>query len=83
MPEEKSNKEFEKSFETEVLTHLTQLATKMNMLVSDDGETGAVPRLQNDVKAVEKKIWYFSGAALGIGGLIHYAVDTYKTLKGH
>lgn len=72
-----------KEFETEVLTHLTQLRTKMNMLVSDDGETGAVPRLQEDVRTVEKKIWYFSGAALGVGGLIHYIVDAYQTLRGH
>jgi hypothetical protein len=77
MEETHSNNEFE----TQVLTHLAKLGTKMDLLVSDDGETGAVPRLQKDMKAVEKKIWYFSGAALGIGGFIHFIFDAFHSFK--
>lgn len=74
---------FETKFETQVLTHLTQLGTKMDLLISDDSESGMVPRLQADVKAIEKKIWWFSGAALGIGGLVHYVIDGFRAFKGH
>jgi hypothetical protein len=77
-------------FETAVIGHLTELkedvskiGTKMEMIISDDGETGSVPRLQRDVKAIEKKMYLFSGAALGIGGLIHYIIDTVRAVKGH
>lgn len=77
-------------FETQVLDHLNKLSTgmthvttKMDMLISDDSETGMVPRLQTDVKSVEKRVWYFSGAALGIGGFIHWFVDAYRAVKGH
>ncbi len=78
-----SDSDSNKEFETEVLTHLIKLSTKMDMIISDDGDTGAVPRLQEDVKDVEKKIWYFSGAALGIGGFMHWIIDTWRTVKGH
>jgi hypothetical protein len=70
-------------FETQVLTHLTELSTKMNLLISDDGETGSVPRLQHDMKAIEKKVYWFSGAAFGIGGVMHYLIDTFKAVRGH
>lgn len=77
-------------FETKVLQHLdelkqtvTKIDTKMDMVISDDASTGMVPRLQEDVKALEKRAWYFGGAALGIGGFIHYLVDTLKITKGH
>lgn len=70
-------------FETKVLTHLTELNTKMDLLISDDGETGAVPRLQRRQDAVEKKIYWFSGAAIGIGGFFHYVIDTWRAIKGH
>lgn len=77
MPESNNN------FEKEVLKHLTQLGTKMDLLISDDGETGAVPRLEKRQTATEKKIYWFSGAAMGVGGLIHYAVDFFRAAKGH
>lgn len=77
-------------FETAVIGHLTELkedvsriGTKMEMIISDDGETGSVPRLQKDVKAIEKKMYMFSGAALAIGGLVHYVIDTVRAFKGH
>lgn len=92
MPEEKNKFEtqLETQFETQVLGHLsalgtgiTKLTTKMDMLISDDSETGMVPRLQADTKAVEKRVWYISGAALGIGGFIHWFVDAYRAVRGH
>lgn len=78
MSEETGNKDFE----TKVLMHLSELSTKMNMLVSDDGETGSVPRLQNDVRLLERKIWWFSGAAIGAAGVIQYIVNALKAFRG-
>lgn len=78
------------TFETEVLNHLnkidttvTKVGTKMDLILSDNGETGMIPKLQARQDAVEKKIYWFSGAVVGVGGFLHWAIDAYRSLKGH
>lgn len=79
-----SERPFEEgSFEEQVIAGISKLNTKMDLIISDDGETGIVPRLQKDVEKLKKKSWMVAGGVTGLGIAGHWLMDLYKIVKGH
>lgn len=64
--------------EAKTESSLSKLDAKMNLLTGADGAEGRVPNLEKEVKSLNKKVWMFSGAVVGIGGILNYIVDFFN-----
>jgi hypothetical protein len=70
-------------FEGKVIDILARLDTKMDTLVGAPGQVGRVPKLEETVENLQKRVWVFSGAVIGISGVVHWLVDFLHLVKGH
>jgi len=44
---------------------------------------GHPPKLEETVEKLNKKVWMFGGALIGISGVVHWAIDVYRAVRGH
>lgn len=70
-------------FETKVVDMLARLDTKMDTIVGAPGQIGRLPKIEEEVENLKKKYWVFGGVLIGVSGVVHWAIDIYRIIKGH